>query len=52
MYTDTEMWDWLESNEHSLSGDLYGGYELITAYKTYTGKSIRDLMSNILDDNR
>ena len=52
MYTDTEMYDWLESNEHSLNGDLYNGYELITTYKTYTGKSIRDLMSNVLDDNR
>ena len=48
MYTDTEMYDWLESNEHSLNGDLYGGYELITAYGTYKGFSIRDVMFQVL----
>ena len=27
-YTDKEMYDWLESNEHSISGNSYDGFEI------------------------
>lgn len=49
MFTDIEIYDWLENNEHSLEGDPYAGYEIRTAYTTYWGATFRELMKDVLE---
>ena len=48
-YTDKEMYDWLESNEHSISGNLYDGFEIVTMYGSYCGDTIRNIMQRVLE---
>ena len=49
MYTDIEIFKWLENNEHKLSGNIYEGYELTTAWGSYIGTSLRSVVSMALD---
>lgn len=49
MYTDIEIFKWLENNEHWLDGDLYYGYTLTTTWGSYTGSSLRSVVSMALD---
>lgn len=48
-YTDKEMYDWLESNEHSISGNSYDGFEIVTVYGTYEGDTIRNILDYVLE---
>lgn len=48
-HTDKEMYDWLESNEHSISGNSYDGYEIVTVYGTYEGDTIRNILDYVLE---
>ncbi len=48
-HTDKEMYDWLESNEHSISGNSYDGFEIVTVYGTYGGDTIRNIMNHVLE---
>lgn len=48
MYTDIEIFNWLENNEHKLDGDLYSGYELTTAWGIYSGDSLRNVVCQAL----
>lgn len=48
-YSDEQIYDWLEQNEHSIEGNSYDGYEIVTVWGTYSGPSIRAVMSHVLD---
>ncbi len=48
-HTDKEMYDWLESNEHSISGNSYDGFEIVTMYGSYCGDTIRNIMQRVLE---
>jgi len=52
MYTDKEIFDWLENNEHKLEGDLFSGYTLTTTWHTTWGSSIREAVQMMLDMER